>query len=278
MEVYASQRELVRVQMISKRAGAILLVVLTILIVFAALLAPRVPQPLSYHQFADARAWLGIPNFGNVASNLLFAIFGAWGLWFLFSNRNSSTFQDSRERWPYVTLLLGILLTAFGSGYYHLMPNNSRLVWDRLPMTIAFMSLVSALIAERINVTIGVRLLLPLLCVGVSSVVQWHFSEERGTGDLRFYAAVQVYAIAVLLLLLLLPPRYTRTSDLIWVGVCYLLAKALETADRPIFSLGNIVSGHTLKHLAAGMSGYFLLRMLQKREPIVRQAQDSYAA
>ncbi len=126
-------------------------------------------------------------------------------------------------------------------------------------MAIAFMSLVSALIAERVDITIGVRLLVPLVVVGILSVVQWYFSEERGAGDLRFYAAVQVYAVAVLLLLLLLPPRYTRTSDLVWVGVCYLLAKALEAADRPIFSLGNIVSGHTLKHLAAGMSGYFPL-------------------
>ena len=29
-----------------------------------------VPQDPAYHQFADARPWLGIPNFQNVASNL----------------------------------------------------------------------------------------------------------------------------------------------------------------------------------------------------------------
>jgi hypothetical protein len=271
-----SRRKTEQLRMISRRTGAILLVLLTLLIITAAILATRVAQPLSYHQFADTRSWLTIPNFGDVASNLLFAIFGAWGLWSLATNRSSRTFLDHRERWPYITLFLGIFLTAFGSGYYHLMPNNSRLVWDRLPMTIAFMSLVSALIAERIDVTLGVRLLVPLLCVGILSVLHWHFSEERGEGDLRFYAAVQVYAIAVLLLLLLLPPRYTRTSDLIWVGVCYLLAKALETADRTIFSFGHFVSGHTLKHLAAGMSGYFLLHMLQKREPATLQAQPSY--
>ena len=40
----------------------------------AALLLPRTPQPLSYHHFADARSWLGIANFGGVASNVLFLV------------------------------------------------------------------------------------------------------------------------------------------------------------------------------------------------------------
>ena len=80
--------------MISRRTGAILLVLLTLLIITAAILAPRVAQPLSYHQFADTRSWLTIPNFGDVASNLLFAIFGAWGLWFLATNRSSKAFLD----------------------------------------------------------------------------------------------------------------------------------------------------------------------------------------
>ncbi len=240
---------------------------------------PRTAQPVSYHNFADARAFTGVANFQDVASNVLFTVFGIWGLWFLSQSSSARAFLDSRERWPYLAFFAGLLLTAFGSGYYHLMPDNSRLVWDRLPMTITFMSLVSAMIAERIDVKLGVRLLLPLLCVGVLSVVQWYFSEQRGAGDLRFYAAVQVYAILALVFLLFLPARYTRTIDLIWVGVFYLLAKAFEAFDRFIYSLDHqIVSGHALKHLAAGISGYFVIRMLLEREPIALQAQASHAA
>jgi hypothetical protein len=265
--------------MISKRTGSVLLIVLTALIAIAAVLSPRVAQPLWYHHFADTSTLFGIPNFLNVASNILFAIFGAWGLWFLAQPSSARAFLDPRGRWPYVAFFIGILLTAFGSSHYHLMPNNSRLVWDRLPMTIAFMSLVAAMIAERLDVVIGDYLLLPLICVGMWSVVQWYLSELRGAGDLRFYAAVQGYAIAVLLLLLLLPPQYTRTSDLVWVGAFYLLAKVFESLDRTIFFFDHhTVSGHTLKHLAAGMSGYFLLRMLQKRTPSALQPQASHVA
>jgi hypothetical protein len=253
--------------MLSKRTGAALLLVLTALIVLAAVLTPRTAQPLSYHQFTDNRAVLGITNFADVASNILFAIFGAWGLWFLAQKESSEAFLDPLERWPYATFFAGILLTAFGSGYYHLMPDNSRLVWDRLPMTIAFMSLVSAMIAERLDVNVGVRVLAPLLCIGILSVIHWHLSEVRGQGDLRFYAAIQVYAMATLTLLLLLPPRYTRTGDLVWMGVLYLLAKVFESFDHSVFSLGHFLSGHTLKHLAAGLSGYFLVRMLRNRQP-----------
>jgi hypothetical protein len=140
------------------------------------------------------------------------------------------------------------LLTAFGSGYYHLAPDNGRLVWDRVPMTLAFMGLVSAMISERVSVAAGLYLLPLLLLIGAGSVVLWWYSEARGAGDLRAYAAVQVYAVLVLPILLLLPPRYTRSWDFAVVFGFYVLAKVFETADRQIFSIDqHTISGHTLK-------------------------------
>jgi hypothetical protein len=149
-----------------------------------------------------------------------------------------------------------------------LAPDNARLVWDRLPMTIVFMPLAAAQIQERVSVKLGLWLLPVLIAVGVGSVLGWHFSEQRGAGDLRFYAAVQLYAFLALLAALLLPPRYTRSSDLLVVVDLYVLAKTFETADRQIFAFGNFVSGHTLKHLAAGAAGLWIVRMLQCRERV----------
>ena len=257
-----------RGRLISRRAGIYLLVALTITVAIAASLVPRTPQPLSYHHFADQRGCLGIANFGDVASNLLFAIFGALGLAYLGGSASRAQFLDARERWFYFSIFLGLLLTAFGSSYYHLAPDNARLVWDRLPMTVVFMSLVAAMIAERVSVTAGVWLLPLLLIIGIASVLQWYASELRGSGDLRFYAAVQVYAGLVLLVAVLLPPRYTRSADLTVVAALYIVAKVCETADRQIFSIGHVVSGHTLKHLAAGAAGFWILRMLKNRQPI----------
>jgi hypothetical protein len=252
----------------SKRQGAFLLALLAVLLGIVAAFVPRVAQPLSYHDFADKRGWLGIANYGDVASNLGFAIVGVWGLWALFREKDAIRFQDSRERAPYIAVFLGLLLTAVGSSYYHLAPDNARLVWDRLPMTIVFMGLVAAMIVERISVRAGVALLPVLLVVGAASVFEWQWSEAHGRGDLRFYAAVQLYAALAVIAAMFLKPRYTRGSDLAVLAGFYILAKITETLDKQIFSLGQVVSGHTIKHIAAAVGSYWILRMLQKRRPI----------
>jgi len=257
--------------LISRRASVVLLVILTVVLVLVCCMLPRIPQPQNYHQFGDRRAFLGIPNFGDVASNLPFAVIGVWGLVFLLrlnSNPMTGQFIDRREQWPYLFVFAGLLLTAFGSSYYHLDPDNARLVWDRLPMTITFMAMVAAVIMERISLRLGLRLLPILLLVGLGSVLQWYWSEMRGTGDLRFYAAVQAYSALVIMLAILFPPRYTRSYDLGLVVGFYALAKTLEYFDKPIFAALRVVSGHTLKHLAAAAAGYCILRMVQKRQPV----------
>jgi hypothetical protein len=253
--------------LLSRRAGIWPFLTLALAVGITAMLIPRADLPPSYHHFADQRTWLGIPNFGDVASNIVYLIAGLWGLVFLASKSGSNYFLEPRERWPYFLVFLGLVLTAFGSAYYHLAPDNDRLVWDRLPMTIVFMPLVAALIAERVNLKLGLWLLPILTVVGLGSVIQWHFSLEHGAGDLRFFGAVQLYAVLALFAVLLLPPRYTRGSDLLIVAGLYMFAKIAELADRQIFSLGHVVSGHTFKHLASGLAGLWILRMLQKRQP-----------
>jgi hypothetical protein len=248
----------------------LLLVTIAVGVIFS-LLRPF-PQPQSYHSFADHRSLFGIPNFGDVASNLPFAMVGAWGLVFLASAATSASFINQHERWPYIVAFAGLTLTFFGSSYYHLHPDNARLVWDRLPMTLVFMSIVSVIIVERISLRAGLWLLPLLLLIGISSVVQWHASELRGAGDLRFYAAVQAYSAVVLLIALLFPSRYSRGSDFAVVVGFYALAKTLELLDKAIFGLGHFVSGHTLKHLAAAGAGYWILRMLQKRQAEMKRS------
>lgn len=255
--------------MISKTTGTWLLAAFTIAVAIVALFLKPIPQWQSYHDFADRRSWVGIPNFGDVSSNVLFAVAGVLGLAAFFRRDSRVRFVDSRERWAYVFVFVGLLLTAFGSSYYHLRPDDARLVWDRLPMTIAFMALVAAMIAERIDVWLGLYLLPILMLIGLASVLAWRYGELHGTGDLRFYAALQVYAVLVLPLMLLLQPRYTRSLDFAVIFGFYVLAKVFETTDRQIFSLTqHAVSGHTLKHLAAGAAGLWIVRMLLKRQPI----------
>ena len=229
-------------------------------------LLPAIPQNEAYHKFADTRALLGIPNCLDVISNLLFLIVGVWGLRTVFRR---AEFLDPRERWPYTVFFISVTLTALGSSWYHLNPNDATLVWDRMPMAIGFMALVAAVIAERVRVTTGLRLLVPLIALGIASVIYWEVTQQHGHGDLRPYAFAQFGSLLILLLLMaLFPARYTRTYDLGNSLALYALAKLFEYGDRPIFALLRVLSGHTLKHVAAAVSAYWIVRMLRLRRAI----------
>ena len=248
---------------------SLLLAVLLVSVV-AMFFIPPIPQSEAYHNFADQRTMLGISNCLNSISNLPFLFVGLLGATFIqrATNGTHTPFVDRSERWPYLIFFLAVALTAFGSTWYHLRPNDQTLVWDRLPMSVGFMSLVAAIVCERISVKAGLRLLIPLILFGAASVIYWNITQTNDRGDLRPYALAQFGSLLVLLLLIaLFPPRYTRGADLIVSLGFYGLAKILEAADRPIFSLGGIVSGHTLKHLAAAVSAYWILRMLKLRTP-----------
>jgi hypothetical protein len=227
---------------------------------------PPLPQDLAYHRFADQRRWLGLPNFADVASNLPFLVVGLLGIRFVVRRNNvrpDGPFLTAAERWPYLLFFLGIAGTACGSAYYHLAPDNARLVWDRLPMAVAFMALFCAILSERLCPTLGKWLLGPAVLAGVGSVLYWARFD-----DLRPYYFVQFFPMAALPpLVLLFPPRYTGTRWLLAALACYVLAKVCEHPyDATIYrALGETVSGHTLKHLLAALAAYCLLRMLHSR-------------
>jgi hypothetical protein len=231
----------------------------TLAAIIAVYARPAVPQDLAYHHFADQRSWFGIPNCLNVLSNMPFAIAGLLGLIATMRARDRG---NPWTRWPYVALFLGVALTTFGSGYYHLQPDNARLVWDRLPMTVGFMGLLTALLAERISVMAGRSLFGPLLLLGAGSVLYWYWSELRHAGDLRLYILVQFGSLLLIVLILLLYPARTAGTGYIVAALgAYAVAKVFEAADNEIFSIGHFVSGHTIKHLTAAAGVAFLVAM-----------------
>jgi len=246
----------------TKRTGYI--IAFTALCIAAVFLLPAVPQSLEYHHFADGRVMFGVANFLDVASNISFLLAGLAGLVVVMRPRTRFAFDS--ERWPYAIFFFGMLLTALGSGYYHLAPDNEGLFWDRLPMTIAFMGLVSSQIVDRINIRAGLALLVPMLLLGAASVIYWRATERADAGNVVPYGILQGYSVVVVLLLAMLSPsRYTRGNDLYWVFGWYVLSKLLETFDAQVLALGSVVSGHTLKHLAAAIAGCTVCYMLMHR-------------
>ena len=179
-----------------------MLVVVAVVATVAMLLQDPIPQPPSFHQFADVRTLLGVPNFWNVASNLVFLAAGAYGL------------------------------AAYA---------RCRPLLDPAP----------------------------LLAAGVLSVAYWHYSEEVGRGDLRYYALVQVLPLLLVPLILILFRPAAMLNPLpalyLWgVIAIYGAAKGFELLDAELLQLTGL-SGHTWKHLAAGAGVWLFVLAMRKK-------------
>jgi len=217
-------------------------------IVAAFRLAP-LPQDPAYHEFADRRTLFGIPNFWNVCSNLSLVLVGAFGLGRL------SRLQPSSPRKAYVVFCIGVILVGFGSAYYHYAPSTQALVWDRLPMTVAFMALFSMVVRDRIAERFGKEMLWPLVLAGVASVGYWYWSELQDRGDLRAYGVIQFLPLLLMPLMLMICRGKELSTPWLWGTMgTYALTKVAEHFDKVIFDTTGIVSGHSIKHVLGSLA------------------------
>ena len=233
-----------------RRIGVLLVV--TAAGVLVALLTPPLRQDPTYHDFADRRAFLGIPYALNVLSNVGFPLVGLWGF-----------IEVARARLPRwersagFLLALGLVLTGFGSAWYHLAPSNATLVWDRLPLSALFPLVFAVAIGDRVSPAAGRALFLPLAVAGVVSVVWWDV-----TDDLRPYALVQFLPLALIPLMLWLFPGRRPTRPLLIGVAIYAVSKIFEVGDGMILAAGGLVSGHTVKHLLSAVAAAFIVGWL----------------
>lgn len=241
-------------------------IVLIVSAIVILLLSDPVAQDPKYHQFSDTRTLCYLPNFWNVLSNFPFSLVGIWGLIQL---REPNQLVIVREnRLAYILFSASLLLVSAGSAYYHLDPGNGTLVWDRLPMTIAFMAMFSIAISETVSANLGKWLLLPLLAFGVFSVWYWWFTESQGHGDLRLYMIVQFLPMLLVpTFLLVYRTRFTHTSGYWLLLLAYCVAKLVEHYDGQIYAVsGGVISGHSIKHIVAAAGVYMLLNSFRHRE------------
>jgi hypothetical protein len=226
-----------------------------------------IAQDPAYHLFSDQRTIFGIPNFWNVVTNLPFLVIGMMGL---IGSSSTGQIKLLTEIKPvYILFFSAVILVNFGSAYYHLWPDNETLVWDRLPMTVAFMALFTVIIGEFASIKASKMALWPLLIFGIFSVIYWHFTESAGQGDLRLYALVQFLPMLLIpLLIVLFEPRFTLVSGYWFMLMAYALAKVFEHFDEAVFNSFGVISGHSLKHIMAALGVLFLLRSYTKRKRV----------
>lgn len=241
---------------------------LPVLIVVISGLALVIHGPIhqfaNYHDFADRRTLLGVPNAADVLSNIGFALVSLWALVRLWPAR-----RDPRlvAGWPgYLLFFVALALTAVGSGFYHWAPDNSRLVWDRLPIVLACAGLLAAVRAETHPDSDAKTWALILAAASVMSVAWWYFTDRDGMGDLRAYLFLQGLPLA------LIPfwqagrraARADRSAFALAI-LLYVLAKVAELNDHALLSALQWIGGHTLKHvLAIAASAVIAARLVSR--------------
>ena len=234
----------------------LLIVFPAVAVLAAVLMLPPIAQDPGYHDFVDRRGLLGIPGFLNIVTNLAFLAPGVAGIVLCAGQKG----LGARRAW--MVCFIGAALVSLGSGYYHLAPDNGTLVWDRLPMSIGFMALSVAVLADYVNPRLEKILLAPAVVLGLASVIYWHY-----TDDLRLYVLVQFLPLLMIpAILFLFPGTRQDRGYLLTALAIYMVSKLAEHYDRAVFECaGAIISGHSLKHLLAALAVFVVYMMLRRR-------------
>jgi len=234
----------------------------SVLLAAAALLHGPIAQPADYHDFADQDAVFGIAHFADVISNLGFALVALWGWAHILPGRRNPAIAAGGT--GYRLFLAGLLLTAIGSSYYHLAPDNARLVWDRLPIALACGGLLAGVWGDVRQKDSGLAAWLAL--AAIASVAWWYFTDLSGIGDLRPYLLLQALPIVLIPLWqwIYKMPRADRLAFGSALAI-YVVAKFAELNDHEIGAALGALTGHTLKHLLATIAAALIVGRLVRR-------------
>ena len=214
--------------------------------------------------FADKKTLLGIPNFGDVVTNLGFAILGLYGF------RRLDRMPES-YRGLATVFAMAIFGTALGSAYFHFAPAPLTLFWDQLPMSIGFASFVGMVVADRVSIPAGNRLGFALCILGPWSVWNIYY----GSGETAYYLALQFGTLIYAILLLVFSKGGALQTKAVMGGlVAYILAKVFESHDAEIYERLGFISGHSLKHLAATVALAAILWGAQSRAVLEKSGRE----
>nr|VDD34004.1 unnamed protein product [Brassica oleracea] len=238
---------------------------------------PKVPlHSFRHHVFADKRNFMGVPNTLNVMTNFPFLIIGVLGF-VLCLGGSFFNISLKGEIWGWTLFYASVSSLAFGSAYYHLKPDDNRIVWDTLPILIAYSSLFSSFLVERAGERVGLSCLVLLLFISVLSVAYARqvqieviicvLVDGRVFNDLRLCLTFQLIpCLAIPVMTVLLPPKYTHSRFWLLATAAHAVSKIEGLADSKIYNFnGYTISGHSLGHLCSALAMLLLTVMLLYR-------------
>ena len=243
---------------------------------------PHVAQSPAYHHFADTRTLFGVANAMDTLSNFAFIIAGVAGIVLVWLRR----LPEPTTALGAMSLLtfIGLVATGIGSAWYHgqVPPNDAGLAIDRYGMVVSFAGVLGLAAAHKVSERAGWWTGWLVLVAGPFAVWWWTVS-----GNVAPYAVLQFGGMALLVLILFWRDEATGAAPSgaasaatggttaatpsagpnwgLLIGA-YALAKVFEAGDAQIWELtARLISGHTLKHLAAALVAVAVIAPLYRR-------------
>ncbi len=208
-----------------------------------ALMSPVIRGP-GFHRYADDRALLGVPNAGDVVSNLPFVVVGLAGLALV---RRAHGLPRALVALFFVSVA-GI---GLGSAAYHAAPGDVTLALDWMPIVLTLAFLVSLLLADRVDRRTGTLAAVVLPAIAIGAVLWWWGGGGTAGGDMRWYAGLQLSMVVAVPVIVAMYPRGRLAARYLLLGVaCFVLARLTNAADASLLATTG-VSGHSLKHVVA---------------------------
>lgn len=255
-----------------RRECALVGVLLLLLVV--ALAGPSVAQPSHYHDFADQRSWGWLPHAMDVISNLPFALWGMVGLWAMLRAMRVRAVSGAAAAMA-ALFFGGLWVTTAVSAAYHLQPDDAGLVWDRAGMVVAFAGLLGLAAMQTVSTRAGLALAAAVLVLGPLSVHAWSL-----TGNVLPWAVLQFGGMALILGCAFMRSTQVRALPVRWglLIAIYALAKLLELGDHAVYEwTGQLVSGHSLKHVVASFAAWPVVSALLAVRKIKAESSASFA-
>jgi len=208
----------------------------------------KISLPKGYHNFADKRRLVGLPNAMNVLSNLFIII----PVIYLLKHKTENITNNN-------LLIIHITLLSLASAYYHYNPTDKSIFWDIL--MIATLSIIVLNIINEYKCGILFYIL------GILSVVYW-----KQTGDIRLYLLILI-GVPIIFFLKYYDNEEEDDNDVkknLYIILFFtVLYRFVEYYDHQIYNFTNkMISGHTLKHIFAGLSILYIVKLLKEDNKI----------
>lgn len=208
-------------------------------------------QDLLYHNFADQRYLTIIPHWGDVLTNLSFAIVGL--LLFLQYRKNLECYNG--QHIVFNCFCFACFSLFLGSGYYHWTPNNFGLFLDRFTMLLGF-ALILLDTCIRYNIFSPKNIIFKIITIELLfliTLLPWLFFDR-----LELYVFAQFFVMSVMPLLAIKNwlEGGNQYKHIFLMFLFYSLAKFFEFYDSFFYQLFQF-SGHSIKHICYALSLYY---------------------